>query len=78
MVPKTATASPSDHFDKKHAEQLGGVKQRYLSCKHPKCKREGTGVRPVLEPFKNQEPHKEAPRRQTAGLSVFSLHYLMF
>ena len=27
-----------DHFDRKHARQLGGVKQ--ISCNHPKCKEE--------------------------------------
>jgi hypothetical protein len=27
-----------DHPDRKHAEQLGGVKQ--ISCNHPKCKGE--------------------------------------
>ncbi|KAL2192295.1 hypothetical protein P885DRAFT_48044 [Corynascus similis CBS 632.67] len=26
-----------DHFDRKHAEQLDGVKQ--TSCNHPKCKK---------------------------------------
>ncbi|KAL2198360.1 hypothetical protein P885DRAFT_32491, partial [Corynascus similis CBS 632.67] len=25
-----------DHFDRKHAAQLGGVKR--ISCNHPKCK----------------------------------------
>lgn len=29
----------NDHFDRKHAQQLDGVKQ--ISCDHPKCKEEG-------------------------------------
>ena len=39
-----------DHFDRKHAEQLGGVKQ--MSCNHPKCKEEALEFKHVNH-FKN-------------------------
>ena len=39
-----------DYFDRKHAQQLGGVKQ--ISCNHPKCKKEALEFK-HLNHFKN-------------------------
>ncbi|KAK4198138.1 hypothetical protein QBC40DRAFT_230740 [Triangularia verruculosa] len=39
-----------DHFDRKHAQQLGGVKQ--MSCNHPKCSSEALSFK-HLRHFKN-------------------------
>ncbi|KAK4107064.1 hypothetical protein N656DRAFT_840631 [Canariomyces notabilis] len=39
-----------DHFDRKHVQQLGGVKQ--MSCYHPKCKQEALEFK-HLNHFKN-------------------------
>ena len=39
-----------DHFDRKHAQQLGGVKQ--MLCNHPKCKEEALDFK-HLNHFKN-------------------------
>ncbi|KAI0436703.1 FluG domain-containing protein [Xylaria telfairii] len=39
-----------DHFDKKHASQLGGAKQ--ISCNHPKCRQEALEFK-HLRSFKN-------------------------
>lgn len=39
-----------DHFDKKHAQQLGGAKQ--MSCNHPKCREETLEFK-HLNHFKN-------------------------
>ena len=39
-----------NHFDRKHAEQLSGVKQ--MSRNHPKCKEEALEVK-HLNHFKN-------------------------
>ncbi|KAK4158599.1 FluG domain-containing protein [Cladorrhinum sp. PSN259] len=39
-----------DHFDRKHAKQLDGVKQ--MSCNHPKCRREALEFK-HLNHFKN-------------------------
>ncbi|KAK4171263.1 hypothetical protein QBC36DRAFT_199715, partial [Triangularia setosa] len=56
-----------DHFNRKHGQQLGGVKQ--MSCNHPKCRGKALEFK-HLNHFKN---HVETVHGvKTTSLSAFS------